>query len=248
MSKVLDLLLPAHGQCRLSVVSTTSLRLSPFNGQNINIGGLPRKIPSAGVTISNSGLAASTLYYVYAWMNGANIALELSTTGHSTHTNGVEIKTGDSTRTLVGMIYTNASTQFVDNYTNRFCLNWFNRRTLAGVSPTTTGATASTSLAELNTAARVNFLTWADEAVDTAVVGSVSNTASGNTSHTTSPGVDGLGGAQVVATSYAAMINVVAYGRYLFNVAEGFHFASAYGMVSQGTGTWSYGVQLTIRG
>lgn len=244
------LLLPAHGQCRLSVASATSLRLSPYNGQNLNIDGALEQIPSAGVTISNSGLSASTVYFVYAFMNAGVMALELSTTGHSTHTNGVEIKTGNASRTLVGMIRTNASTQFVDDYTSRFCLNWFNRRTLVGASLTTTGSTANTSvLTELNSNARVGFLTWADEGVDAVVVGSASNTAAGNSLHTTSPGVDGAGGAQTQATTYAAAVSVVPiYGRYVFNVAEGYHFASGYGLVSQGTGTWTYGVQVISRG
>jgi hypothetical protein len=84
-------------------------------------------VPSAGVTISNAGLAASTVYYVYARMSGGAMALELSTTGH-TPTNGVETKTGDTTRTLVGMVRTNASSQFVDDATNICVLSFFNRR------------------------------------------------------------------------------------------------------------------------
>lgn len=215
----------------------------------MNIGGLPQIVPAAGVTAANTGLAVSTLYYVYAYMNAGAMALELSTTTHATHTNGVEIKNGDSSRTLAGMIYTTATGQFADDYTNRYCLNWFNRRDIIGASTTTIGSTASTaSFAELNSAGRVNFLSWADEGVDAAVVGSVQNSSAGNTLHTTSPGVDGPGGAQVGATTYAASISVTAYGRYVYNVTEGQHYASAWGKVSQGTGTWNYGVQLKIRG
>jgi hypothetical protein len=66
MSRVLDLLLPAHGQCRLVFVSATSIRLQPHNGRNLNINGLPEQIPTAGITASNDSLAANTTYYVYA--------------------------------------------------------------------------------------------------------------------------------------------------------------------------------------
>ncbi|MDW3684916.1 hypothetical protein RA280_24815, partial [Cupriavidus sp. CV2] len=41
-----------HGQCRLSVVSGTSLKLAPYNGNNLIINGVPQQIPGAGVTIS----------------------------------------------------------------------------------------------------------------------------------------------------------------------------------------------------
>jgi hypothetical protein len=53
------LLLPAHGQCRLSVVSATSLKLSPFNGQNLTINGAMGKV-SAGTGTWNFGVQAST--------------------------------------------------------------------------------------------------------------------------------------------------------------------------------------------
>ncbi|MBP0532956.1 hypothetical protein J8J19_22570, partial [Mycobacterium tuberculosis] len=53
-----------HGQCRLSYVSGTQLKLSPYNGNNLIINGVPQQIPSAGVTLANTGLAASTKYYV----------------------------------------------------------------------------------------------------------------------------------------------------------------------------------------
>ncbi|MEB2654919.1 hypothetical protein SOP89_26500, partial [Pseudomonas siliginis] len=110
-----------HGQCRLSYVSGTQLKLSPYNGNNLIINGVPQQIPSAGVTLANTGLAASTKYYVYAYMNAGTMTLEAVTTAHATGTNGVEQKSGDATRTLVGMILTDGSTpgQFVDTPANR---------------------------------------------------------------------------------------------------------------------------------
>lgn len=176
MSRVLDLLYPAHGQCRLIYASATQIKLSQCNGGLLNINGLPETIPAAGVTAANTGLAASTLYYVYAYMNAGAMALELSTTGHSTHTNGVEIKTGDSTRTLVGMIRTNGSTpgQFLDDATNICVLSWFNRRRKLGKAKFTANRTmtpATNVFTEVNTEIRVNFLTWSDEPVRQAICG-----------------------------------------------------------------------------
>lgn len=248
MSRVLDLLNPAHGQCRLVFVSATSISLQPHNGRNLHINGLPAQIPTAGVTASNASLAANTTYYVYAWMNGANMALELSTTARATHTNGVEIKTGDATRTLVGMVRTNASSQFVDSYTARLVISWFNRRDVYGATATVTGNVTNTvTLTEVTTSGRIDFLTWSDEGIEVQVVGAVSNSSSGNSVHTTSPGVDGPGGAQTVSTTYAASVAVPALARLVFNYAEGYHYASTYGRVSQGTGSWNFGTQLKIR-
>ncbi len=249
MSRVLNLITAAHGQCRLVFVSATQLRLDPHNGRNLAIGGMLQQVPVAGVTISNSGLAANTVYYVYAWMNGATMALELSTTGRATDDYGVQIKSGDGTRTLVGMCRTNGSSQFVDSATQRFVINWFNRRIIAGASPTTIGNTSNTAvLTEINTAARVEFLSWADEWVEAFVIGSVSNSSSGNVLHTTSPGVDAAAGAQTTATTFTNGVSFPAAGSFLGAVSEGYHFASAWGQVAAGTGTWNYGVQLKTRG
>lgn len=87
-------MLPSHGNCRLSVASTTSLKLSPYGGRNLNINGAIELIPTAGITISNGALAASTRYFVYSAMSGGSMVLELSTTGHETAASGVEVKTG----------------------------------------------------------------------------------------------------------------------------------------------------------
>lgn len=156
-----------HGQCRLSVASTTSLALKPYNGNSVIVNGVPLQLPSGGVTYTASGLAASTLYYVYLGGTTAAPTLTLSTTGHSQATNGVETKTGDTTQTLVGMVYTNASTQFVDSLASRTCLNWFNRRNLPGANLSSSPFTfTSATYVEASTSLRAVFLTWAGDGVD----------------------------------------------------------------------------------
>ena len=153
------------GQCRLAYSNATTLTLSPYQGQYIKIAGALYAIPSAGVTVSNSGLSASTLYYVYANVSSGSVSLSISATGHSTDSTagnvGVEIKTGDNAYTLVGMIYTNASSQFQDSTSARGVLSFFNRRTKSlfgtGSNYTTTN-TAQTIVSP----AYYSGLNWAD--------------------------------------------------------------------------------------
>lgn len=132
---------------RLSFVSTTSLRFSPYKGDQIKINGTIYQIPAAGITISNgptfingvggSNLAANTLYYVYLFNNAGTLTADFSTTGHATSSTtgnvGIEVKSGDDTRSLIGLIRTvsGAPGAFADDTTNRLTRSWFNRRSIA---------------------------------------------------------------------------------------------------------------------
>ena len=158
----------AVGNCNFAYVSSTSVALKPFNGSDIRINGTVQQIPSSGVTATNAGLVASTLYYVYAFMNAGVMTLEFSTTTHATDTTagnvGVEIKSGDSTRTLVGMMFTNASSQFDDSAQKRNVRSWFNRKSAAinlvlGINTSITGTFSEV------TAFRTEFVAWAGETV-----------------------------------------------------------------------------------
>lgn len=174
----------AHGECRLVYVSATQIKLQPCDGRNLNIGGVVRQVPSGGVTISNASLAASTVYFVYAWMNGSNMALELSTTTHAQHTNGVEVKSGDTSRTLVGMCRTNGSTQFQSDDAYIGVISFFNRLRKIGKAKFTANRTltpATGVFSEVNAEIRVYFLTWADEPVRQSICGgwTVSGAATG---------------------------------------------------------------------
>ena len=50
--------------CRFTRTSDTACKLSPYLNNIIQINGRVEQIPNAGVTLSNSGLTAATLYYV----------------------------------------------------------------------------------------------------------------------------------------------------------------------------------------
>lgn len=238
-----ELVRAGHGQCRLAVVSGTSLRLSPYNGTGLIINGVQAQVPSAGVTITNSGLTANTLYFVYAYLNASSVVtLELSTVSHSTAANGVETKTGDVSRTLVGMIYTSATSQFVDSNADRLCLNWFNRRSISSGQVLSSFTTfTNTAINEINSSLRARFLAWKDEAVFGCVDGYGSNnTVSNNVQVQTY--IDGTAfGAALVLTSSTATASGAfsSSGTGFFD--DGLHTIQLYGFVNGSQGTIGIG-------
>jgi hypothetical protein len=125
---------PIPKQCVLVALSTTLVGVRPELGGPIaggnkmplrlrgGAGGVPStsgewvatQIGNAGVTASNSGLAASTVYYVYLYDNGGAPGLELSTTADAVDSStGYSIKTGDATRLYVGRVATDGATNFL---------------------------------------------------------------------------------------------------------------------------------------
>lgn len=235
-----------HGQCRLSVASPTSLLLSPRNGRNMIVNGLRLQIPQAGITLSNTGLAPNTLYYAYLSGTTASPALNLSTTSHVTGVNGVEVKIGDATQTLVGMIFTSGSSpgQFVDSVTQRFCLNWFGRR---DITASTNGAGLGiTSGSEVSASLRNYFLCWGDEYTKSIVSGELAGSSAESRGDlviivdNTAPLSQPAGFGRTTGTTFAAGTYVVALtvqGRAL--LSEGLHYVTAYSYVTSGTGNYS---------
>lgn len=135
-----------HGQCYLSWVSTSEIKLLPLNGNRIIINGTTQTIGSSGVSLSNSGLSSSTTYHIYAYMNGSTMTLEASTTTHATSaTDGIRIKTGDQTRTYVGSLETDGSSNFRDNIRQWFRTHRDNA--VAGLLQTAKGADVASATA-----------------------------------------------------------------------------------------------------
>lgn len=234
------------GQVQLARTNATTLTLSPYNGNLIKINGKLYAGASAGVTLANTGLTASTLYYIYLYDNSGTLTLEASTTAYATDTAtaniGVKIKNGDATRTLVGMIRTEGSTpgQFVDSATQRFVRSWFNDPGISGLNFfTASRSTTSTSWAEVNSEIRVEFVSWAGEIVQATVAGSQDNNTSNEYTHT-AVGFDGTTPEDGNSTSNGAggtqfPINARAYKT---GLAEGYHYATVLGRVSSNTGGW----------
>jgi hypothetical protein len=184
-----------------------------------------------------------TIYYIYAvdsdndgWVD----TLEASTTGHSTDsTTGVEIKTGDANRTLVGMATVTSGASWADSATQRFVRSWFNRVRSPGINSFTTNrVTASTSYAELNSEIYIEFMTWADEIAFISARMAASNTGVATT--WVSIGVDAVSKDE----SATAGLSPIANGRvglspsYPFTLVEGYHYASLFGQVGAGTSTF----------
>jgi hypothetical protein len=230
-------------------LSGANLLLRPYHGNVININGVDTTIPSAGVTLAPTGLTVGTLYYIYAWLNAGVLTLEASTTGHSVNaTTGVETKTGDATRTLVGMARPITGPAWSDTLKARFVASWFNRRVVAlGNSFTTGRATASASQVEVHSEIRIEWLTWADEAVAldfcaqcTADVAAVTQVSAF--------GIDGavLPAQLNMHTSTAPAFYMAHTIGHVAAFSEGYHWATVMGqMVGGGTGTWQPGFGLS---
>jgi hypothetical protein len=237
---------------RLGYVSATQIKFAPLNGDSVKIAGLWRAIPASGVSAGNTGvyvggvagqnLAANTTYYVYLFDDSGALAIDFSTTAHATDASagnvGVEIKSGDNSRSLIGMVRTTSAAQFADGPTQRLVLSWFNRRTRQGINNVNGATTASDSSVELNSAKRVEFLCWSDEDTSHFMGGYGSNSSAG-CGYAFQLDIDG----SALAAEPSIMDNGVAGGRTPFSFAvthtagEGYHYDSFYGRRTGGGGT-----------
>lgn len=234
-----------HGRCQL-VLSGGNLVLNPFNGNSLVINGLTYQVPSAGVSLSASGLTPSTLYYIYAYMNSGTMTLEASTTGHSTDTTtGVEIKTGDATRTLVGMARPVTGPAFADSQTQRLVRSWFNDSgVFASQILSSDASTTSLTFTELTTALRSDFLCWANERIRIWAQGNIQNSTAGQRC-ATSPRYDGGSTLSTNGAFTSGNAGSVNQGFFVMDegtASEGYHYSSVFVFVTSGTGTWEGGL------
>ena len=228
-----------HGQCYLSK-SSTNLLLSPYNGNKLIINTAVCTIPDAGVTLAPPAVA-STTYYIYAYMSGATMTLIQDATAPVIQAGtGVMIKTGDATRTLVGMARTTSGNAWADSAPQMFVISYFNRKNKAGKSSFTANrTTASATYVELNTEIRIEFLAWGDEANDFFLGGFGTNGAT-NGWNQTSFGIDGTTAVDTVcaAQAYGAGAYITHNLAYTAVVSEGYHYVTVLGLASGGAGTW----------
>jgi hypothetical protein len=174
------------GQCRLQYVSATQINLVPFNGCLIKIAGALYQLPAAGTTAANTGvyvngtagrdLAANTLYYVYLFNSSGTLTIDFSTTGHATDTTagnvGVEIESGNNSRTLIGLIYTNGSKQFAASAQFLGVRSWFNRAPLQGAADFTDGTTSGT-FTVIDAGAQFDVIVFADDLLHVDIYGEI---------------------------------------------------------------------------
>lgn len=241
------------GQCRL-VKSGANLALMPFNGNRLTVNGVNCTVPDAGVTLAPTGLTVGTVYLIYAVATaGAISSLEASTTAHVTSTTvgnkGVEIKSGDDTRSLVGMAYITGGPAFADAPATRYTRSWYNRSTATIVGPLDTASTTTSgSMVAANTAA-VSAVNFAGEVFDGAAAGIITNTTASTTAGV-ALFVDG-GGAQAGVTLEVnvpgANLRCAVTAPFVGVMAEGLH-TYTYGCRALGGGTFSANYGMTVIG
>lgn len=236
--------LAMHGQCRL-VKSGANLLLQPYNGNRLIIGGTPRIVPAAGVSLAPTGLTANTTYFLYAFMNGANMALEASTTGHSTDAaTGVEVKTGDPSRTYVGIARPGPGPVWIDTQSQRFVWSYFNPLPIiASGSFSAARSTAANSPTELNPEIQVQFVCGAGVKVRFVFQGVVTLTGSAGQVALTNIGVDSVTVNSTVSAQYqrdtGSNIGTANVEFNTVSLAEGFHYATVLGYVNSGSSAWA---------
>lgn len=233
------------GQCRLTK-SGANLLLSRYNGDKLAFPAGYASIPAAGITLAPTALAVDTVFNIYAVQTaGAVSSLEASTTAHSQDTTtGIEIKTGDATRVLVGKARTITGPAWQDTAAQRFVISWYNRRPLStSAAFTTTRTTASPTLTEVNTEIRNEFLVWGDAAITAVISGGVFNNTNGaqiNSAIAVDSTTVALEGMTVTGNQAATNTIVFAMGATAITTpAEGYHFTTLLGNASAGTSSWT---------
>jgi hypothetical protein len=90
----------------------------------------PKIIPDAGITVAATGLTADTDYYLYVYDSAGTLTLDLVTTVPVTQ-NGINVKTGATSRTLIARCRANASgaiTTYIEDASTQLINNTYNKR------------------------------------------------------------------------------------------------------------------------
>ena len=256
---------PSTGAGRLTYVSSTQIKFAPYNGQWVKVGGVWRQIPSAGVTGGTTGVyvngasgqnLVNNMYWVYLWDNAGTPTVDYSpNVGHATSSTagniGTEIKSGDDSRSLIGLVHVDSSLHFNDSAGFRGVASWSNRclKSVQGASTVGTSGT-STSWAEISTASRVLLLSFADDTVFVTLHGAGAHATAGGTIYTSIGANGAQTGAASLLTSAAASAYVGVSGLIAFAPSEATmnYFSPWYLMVTAGTGTFYLWCGGLIRG
>jgi hypothetical protein len=234
---------------RLNFINATTIRLDGIKTNKLSINGLDRAVPTTGPTLVPAGLAVGTLYYIYAYWTGSVVSIEASTTGHVTHTNGIEVKAGDPSRTLVGMAYPFTGTVWSFSSRNYLVRSFYNRRSvgITSLHATSYGGITTTTLAQPGGGPEnINFLAWDDESAmvscPTNVFNNTPNALVNLQARITTPGigVDVTGTMVSSASSVSNSITALTPSA-ATRCGEGLHTASIWTSVSSGVGTLNGG-------
>ena len=223
---------------QLQVLSTTSLGFIPYNGELVKIAGILYALPSGGTLTANTscwvnGVSGQNLiawqrYYVYIFNNSGTLTLDFYTaTGYARDTTagnfGIYIKSGDSSRSLVGMICTNGSSQFQDATGHRGCISWFNRvQKVAVVNIGNNSTTSINAVYVQNGTAQTYACNWAEDLLFGSLWGqsyTSTNGAIGSVSMAVNTASNAVG-SQYVFINDSTHLGNVAYSL-AFNATEG---------------------------
>lgn len=246
---------------RLEYVSATSIKFAPKNGDRVKIAGIVYAIPSSGITAASTSvlvngvtgnLAANTTYLVSLYSNSGTptVAFWSLATGHTADTTagnvGVEVISGNADHTLIGMIRTNGTSQFVSSASQRLVISWFNRRGVFGrnsVSSTTTTSTGFVAIGSI----QVDLLCWGDDAVSMSIGCSAQNSA-GAVLYSTNL-IDGTAVGPRGDATIGANVLVPHSLTHRTQLVEGYHYHQIGGAVSSGVGTYTYAeINIASRG
>jgi len=238
---------PAVGNCYLSL-SAGNLLLSRQDGRHLIVNGALETIPASGVTLAptgitlTNGLAGGPMQYIYAFMNAGVMSLEFSATASAVDaTYGHLVKSGDGTRTLVGIWCASAANTWSTVATEG--ASWFNpRKKQANTAPNNPSTASTTALSAITNAIAQPFVTFAGRLVRAVVRSSMSQSVA-TASMIVDLGLDGATGTGQMVSS----INAQAAASGLESVersvaktyAEGRHTLTPIGHTSTGTTTYN---------
>ena len=233
---------PPVEYCRL--VHETSTKLNLASGfLPLKVGGVwVRRDVHTPVELLAPSVTSNTLYYVYAYDAAGVTTLEASTTTHVGATqHGVRVKSGDETRTLVGMVFAENAGAFLMSQATQYVTSWFNRSSrLARTFFSTNRTTTSGTFVEIDPEIRANVIMWASEYLTVGLAATVNNEAVAAV--TTALGIDSANAEPSFGmhSSAAASITVGCGGSYSkAGLSEGTHYVTLLGLTTGGsTGTW----------
>ena len=237
------------GGVQFVYTDATHCTLIPKNGGWLKVNGLFAQIPSAGIVLGTTSLVASSAYYVFASLTALGGGTwSLSTTALAlpplTDTDGRKYANSgttsspviDRTKRLVGMVYMNASINFVDDpAVGRYVASYFNRIAKSSFKQVP-GSPGTASTSPVSIASSFNSLVWGDEAFTISGYGGLYNTTAGYTSYIYSS-IDGTPNVNALMPAYCATAS--AFSAFGFTVhvpcTDGLHYGGTAAAVSGGT-------------
>lgn len=196
---------------------------------------IEKTIPDTGITVACTGLSNSTVYYLYVYDSAGTLTLDLTTTAPTTQ-NGIAVKTGTTSRTLIARCRTNSSgaiVSYVEDTSRHFICNEYNRRQIPLFKQEATASWTyqSTTLTTLNssTANRVEWYASGKDAAHCHIQVASARSASGDAGYVALD-LDGTTGNDSVTWGPGASGNSVVdtvFSTYVGTPAEGVRFLQA---------------------